>query len=73
MDAIVAIKEVAERMRCEHRTVCRPTRSVKREAATIGGQRLVREKASTTEPVDVMRSKSVITIVQGPDVPGIDV
>jgi hypothetical protein len=73
MDAIVTIKEVAERMRCEHRTVSRATRSVKREAALIGGQRLVREKASTTEPVDVMRSKSVITIVQGPDVPGIDV
>jgi hypothetical protein len=73
MDAIVTIKEVAERMRCQHRTVCRATRSVKREAALIGGQRLVREKASSTEPVDVMRSKSVITIVQGPDVPGIDV
>jgi hypothetical protein len=73
MDAIVAIQEVPERMQCEHRTVRRATRSVKLEAALIGGQWLVREQAWRTEPAGVMWSKSVITIVLGPDAPGIDV
>lgn len=45
MGAIQTIQEVAERMRCEHRTVRRAIRSGELEAALIGGKWLVREEA----------------------------
>ncbi len=45
MDAILTVQEVAERMRCEHRTVRRAIRSGELEAALIGGKWLVREEA----------------------------
>lgn len=45
MSAILTIQEVAERMRCEHRTVRRAIRSGELEAALIGGKWLVREEA----------------------------
>lgn len=45
MGAILTIQEVAERMRCEHRTVRRAIRSGELEAALIGGRWLVREEA----------------------------
>jgi excisionase family DNA binding protein len=45
MSAILTIQEVAERMRCEHRTVRRAIRSGELEAALIGGRWLVREEA----------------------------
>jgi excisionase family DNA binding protein len=45
MGAILTIQEVAERMRCEHRTVRRAIRSGELEAALIGGKWLVREQA----------------------------
>ena len=45
MGAILTIHEVAERMRCEHRTVRRAIKSGELEAALIGGRWLVREEA----------------------------
>jgi excisionase family DNA binding protein len=45
MSAILTIQEVAEHMRCEHRTVRRAIRSGELEAALIGGKWLVREEA----------------------------
>jgi excisionase family DNA binding protein len=45
MGAILTVREVAERMRCEHRTVRRAIRSGELEAALIGGKWLVREEA----------------------------
>ena len=45
MGAILTIQEVAELMRCEHRTVRRAIRSGELEAALIGGKWLVREEA----------------------------
>jgi excisionase family DNA binding protein len=45
MVAILTIQEVAERMRCEHRTVRRAIRSGELEAALVGGKWLVREEA----------------------------
>ncbi len=45
MGAILTVQEVAERMRCEHRTVRRAIRSGELEAALIGGRWLVREEA----------------------------
>jgi excisionase family DNA binding protein len=45
MGAILTIQEVAQRMRCEHRTVRRAIRSGELEAALIGGKWLVREEA----------------------------
>ncbi len=45
MGEILTIQEVAERMRCEHRTVRRAIRSGELEAALIGGKWLVREEA----------------------------
>lgn len=45
MHAILTVQEVAERMRCEHRTVRRAIRSGELEAALIGGRWLVREEA----------------------------
>jgi excisionase family DNA binding protein len=45
MGAILTVQEVAERMRCEHRTVRRAIRSGEPEAALIGGKWLVREEA----------------------------
>ncbi len=45
MGAILTVVEVAERMRCEHRTVRRAIRSGELEAALIGGRWLVREEA----------------------------
>jgi excisionase family DNA binding protein len=45
MGAILTVQEVAERMRCEHRTVRRAIRSGELEAALIGGKWLVREEA----------------------------
>jgi excisionase family DNA binding protein len=45
MSAILTIQEVAERMRCEHRTVRRAIRSGELEAALIGGKWLIREEA----------------------------
>jgi excisionase family DNA binding protein len=45
MGAILTIQEVAERMRCEHRTVRRAIKSGELEAALIGGKWLVREEA----------------------------
>ena len=45
MGAILTVQEVAERMRCEHRTVRRAIRSGELEAAFIGGRWLVREEA----------------------------
>jgi excisionase family DNA binding protein len=45
MSTILTIQEVAERMRCEHRTVRRAIRSGELEAALIGGKWLVREEA----------------------------
>jgi excisionase family DNA binding protein len=45
MSAILTVQEVAERMRCEHRTVRRAIRSGELEAALIGGKWLVREEA----------------------------
>jgi len=45
MGAILTVQEVAERMRCEHRTVRRAIRSGELEAAFIGGKWLVREEA----------------------------
>ena len=45
MGAILTIQEVADRMRCEHRTVRRAIRSGELEAALIGGRWLVREEA----------------------------
>ena len=45
MSAILTIQEVAQRMRCEHRTVRRAIRSGELEAAFIGGRWLVREEA----------------------------
>jgi excisionase family DNA binding protein len=43
--SILTVQEVAERMRCEHRTVRRAIRSGELEAALIGGKWLVREEA----------------------------
>lgn len=45
MGAILTVQEVAERMRCEHRTVRRAIKSGELEAALIGGRWLVREEA----------------------------
>ena len=45
MGAILTVQEVAERMRCEHRTVRRAIRSGELEGALIGGKWLVREEA----------------------------
>ena len=45
MGAIPTVHEVAERMRCEHRTVRRAIRSGELEAALIGCRWLVREEA----------------------------
>lgn len=45
MGAILTIQEVAERMRCEHRTVRRAIKSGELEAALIGGKWLFREEA----------------------------
>jgi excisionase family DNA binding protein len=45
MSAILTVQEVAERMRCEHRTVRRAIRSGELEAALIGGKWLVRQEA----------------------------
>lgn len=45
MSAILTVEEVAERMRCEHRTVRRAIRSGDLEAAMIGGRWLIREEA----------------------------
>lgn len=45
MGAILTVQEVAERMRCEHRTVRRAIKSGELEAALIGGKWLVREEA----------------------------
>jgi excisionase family DNA binding protein len=45
MDTILTIQEVAERMRCEHRTVRRAIKSGELEAALIGGRWLIREEA----------------------------
>jgi excisionase family DNA binding protein len=45
MGAILTVQEVAQRMRCEHRTVRRAIRSGELEAAFIGGRWLVREEA----------------------------
>ncbi len=45
MSAILTVQEVAERLRCEHRTVRRAIRSGELEAALIGGKWLVREQA----------------------------
>jgi excisionase family DNA binding protein len=45
MGAILTVQEVAQRMRCEHRTVRRAIRSGELEAALIGGKWLVREEA----------------------------
>ena len=45
MATILTVLEVAERMRCEHRTVRRAIRSGELEAAFIGGRWLVREEA----------------------------
>jgi excisionase family DNA binding protein len=45
MGAILTVQEVAERMRCEHRTVRRAIKSRELEAALIGGKWLVREEA----------------------------
>jgi excisionase family DNA binding protein len=45
MGAILTIQEVAERMRCEHRTVRRAIRAGELEAALIGGRWLIREQA----------------------------
>ncbi|MGZ6637498.1 MAG: helix-turn-helix domain-containing protein [Solirubrobacteraceae bacterium] len=45
MSTILTIQEVAQRMRCEHRTVRRAIRSGELEAAFIGGRWLVREEA----------------------------
>ena len=45
MTVILTVREVAERMRCEHRTVRRAIRSGELEAALIGGRWLVREEA----------------------------
>jgi excisionase family DNA binding protein len=42
---ILTVHEVAERMRCEHRTVRRAIRAGELEAALIGGKWLVREEA----------------------------
>jgi len=45
MTTILTVQEVAERMRCEHRTVRRAIRCGELEAALIGGKWLVREEA----------------------------
>ena len=45
MSAILTVQEVAQRMRCEHRTVRRAITSGQLEAAFIGGRWLVREEA----------------------------
>jgi excisionase family DNA binding protein len=45
MTTILTVQEVAEHMRCEHRTVRRAIRSGELEAALIGGKWLVREDA----------------------------
>jgi excisionase family DNA binding protein len=45
MSVILTVQEVAQRMRCEHRTVRRAIRSGELEAALIGGKWLVREEA----------------------------
>jgi excisionase family DNA binding protein len=45
MGAILTVQEVADRMRCEHRTVRRAIRSGELEAALIGGKWLVKEEA----------------------------
>jgi len=45
MGAILTVQEVAERMRCEHRTVRRAIKSGELEAALFGGKWLVREEA----------------------------
>jgi excisionase family DNA binding protein len=56
MGAILTVQEVAERMRCEHRTVRRAIKSGELEAALIGGKWLVREEA-----VDVwFRSRCIL-------------
>lgn len=41
----LTVQEVAERMRCEHRTVRRAIRSGQLEAAMIGGKWLIRDQA----------------------------
>lgn len=45
MSAFLTVDEVAERMRCEHRTVRRAIHAGELEAAMIGGKWLVREEA----------------------------
>jgi excisionase family DNA binding protein len=41
----LTVQEVAERMRCEHRTVRRAIKSGELEAAMIGGRWVIREEA----------------------------
>lgn len=45
MSAYLTVQEVADRMRCEHRTVRRAIRSGELEAALIGGKWVIREEA----------------------------
>ena len=45
MTVYLTIREVAERMRCEHRTVRRAIHNKELEAAMIGGRWLIREDA----------------------------
>jgi excisionase family DNA binding protein len=48
MGAILTVQEVAERMRCEHRSVRRAIRSGELEAALIGGSGSSGRRPSTT-------------------------
>jgi len=80
MQAILTIQEVAERMRCEHRTVRRAIRSGELEAALIGGRWLVREDAvdawfssrcaSPPLPPRSRRGRPPLTVNRHPDRPG---
>lgn len=45
MSDFLTVEEVAERMRCEHRTVRRAIHAGELEAAMIGGRWLIREQA----------------------------
>lgn len=67
MSAILTVQEVAERLRCEHRTVRRAIRSGELEAALIGGKWLVREQAvGRLVPVSLRFAEPVLAVSARP-------
>jgi excisionase family DNA binding protein len=60
----LTVQEVADRMRCEHRTVRRAIKRGELEAALIGGRWLVRESA--VEAWFESRARGAVVTVQEP-------